>query len=338
MVVMHSVLWRATRRAAVCLLAFAAPAGAADYKLTILHVNDVESRLEPVTETGARCTEDDVRALRCAGGVARLAARIKTEKATAANVLVVDAGNSFTGSAFYDTHKQRAISETMNLIGFDAMTLGDREFVDGTEMLSRFQQSVRFPLLGANINVQSDPYMKDRIYPILVTNRGERIALIGYSTEHLIELAKPTGVVYVQQIETALRFWVKQIQMMGVNKIIAVSHAGLERDRQVAATVEGIDVIVGSALGAPAPKAAYPIILKGVGGQSVVLVHAGEFGRSLGRLDVTFDAKGLPKHWQAETIALTDAGAEDPDLKALVSMLAASTAAALPAPGATTMR
>ena len=45
-------------------------------------------------------------------------------------MLVVDAGNSFTGSPFYDTYKQRAISETMNLIGFDAMTVGDREFVD----------------------------------------------------------------------------------------------------------------------------------------------------------------------------------------------------------------
>jgi 2',3'-cyclic-nucleotide 2'-phosphodiesterase (5'-nucleotidase family) len=195
--------------------------------------------------------------------------------------------------------------------------------------------------------------MKDRIYPILVTDRGERIGLIGYSTEHLIELAKPTGVVYVKQIEAALRFWVKQIQMMGVNKIIAISHAGFERDKQVAASVEGIDVIVGSALGAPALPAAaphdphgkkpapaasqYPTIVKGVGGQSVVLVHAGEFGRSLGRLDVTFDAKGVPKHWQAETFELTDAAAEDSGLRDLVASLATSTAA-LPAPGPTTMR
>ncbi|MEJ0072423.1 MAG: hypothetical protein WDO24_31230 [Pseudomonadota bacterium] len=231
--------------------------------------------------------------------------------------------------------------------------VGDREFVDGTEMLSRFQQAARFPLLGANVNVQSDPFMKDRIYPILVTDRGERIGLIGYSTEHLIELAKPTGVVYIQQIETALRFWVKQIQMMGVNKIIAVSHAGYERDKQVAAAVEGIDVIVGSALGAPAvepqpphdphakkpapPVAShYPTIVKGVGGQSVVLVHAEEFGRSLGRLDVTFDAKGVPKHWQAETFELTDANAEDPGVKDLVAALAASTGAATQPTGAPT--
>jgi 5'-nucleotidase/UDP-sugar diphosphatase len=341
---------------AVGALIPAAPGAAADYKLTILHVNDLQSRLAPVTETGHPCTAEDVQARRCAGGVARLAARIKAEKASAANAVVVDAGNAFTGSQFYDTHKQRALSETMNLIGFDAMTVGDREFVDGTEMLSRFQQAVRFPLLGANIDVQRDPHMKDRIYPILVTDRGhDRIALIGYSTEHLIELAKPTGVVYIQRIEAALKFWIKQIQMMGVNKIIAVSHAGLERDRQIAATVEGIDVIVGSAAGVPrsalqgatqmaskgppAKGAAphYPMVLKGVGGQSVLLVHAGEFGRSLGRLDVTFDAKGVPKHWTGGTIELTDADAEDPGLRDLVAALGTPTAA-LPAPAPTAVR
>jgi 5'-nucleotidase len=335
----HSALWRATLLAGIAgALAFAAPAMAADYKLTILHVNDLQSRLEPVTETGHACTAEDIQAHRCAGGVARLAARIKAEKATAANVVVVDAGNAFTGSQFYDTHKQRALSETMNLIGLDAMTVGDREFVDGTEMLSRFQQAVRFPLLGANVDVQRDPFMKDRIYPILVTDRGnDRIGLIGYSTEHLIELAKPTGVIYIQRIEAALKFWISQMQMMGVNKIIAVSHAGLERDRQIAATVAGVDVIVGSAVGAPLPaptKSAakgaaphYPIVLKGVGGQSVLLVQAGEFGRSLGRLDVTFDAKGVPKHWTGGTIELTDAGAEDQGLKDLVATLGPATAA-----------
>jgi 5'-nucleotidase/UDP-sugar diphosphatase len=325
------------------LLACAAPAGAADYKLTILHVNDLQSRLEPVNETGATCSPADVTAKHCAGGFARLAARIATEKASAPNVVVVDAGNAFTGSPFYDQHKERALSQTMNLIGFDAMTVGDREFVDGTQMLSRFQEAVKFPLLGANIDVQHDPYMKDRIYPILVTDRGgDRIALIGYSSEHLIELAKPTGIVYVQKIEAALKFWVQQVQMMGVNKIIAVSHAGLERDREVAGSVAGIDVIVGSStpglLGAPAKDAEhYPLVLKGVGGQSVLLVRAAQYGRTLGRLDVTFDAKGVPRHWSGGTIALTDANAEDARLKDLVASLAISTAA-LPAPAPTAVR
>jgi 5'-nucleotidase len=309
------------------LVALASPAHAADYKLTILHVNDLQSRLEPVTESGAKCTPEDIQARRCAGGVARLSARIKAEKAAASNVVVVNTGNAFTGSAFYDVHKHRAISDTMNLIGFDAMTVGDREFVDGTEMLSRFHQSVRFPLLGANIDVQKDPYMKDRIYPFIATVIGhEQVALLGYSTEHLIALAKPTGIIHVEPIEVSLRRWMKQLSMMGINKVIAISHAGVERDRQIAASADGLDVIIGTAGNA---KAAPPQIIKGPGGP-VVLAHAGEFGRSLGRLDVTFDAKGHAKVWKGETFELID-GAEDPTLKDLVATLATSTAA-LPAP------
>src|SRR3954465_7596427 len=82
MAVTHSALTRAILLAGVAgTLALTAPAHAADYKITILHVNDLRSRLEPVTESGAKCTPEDSQAKRCAGGVARLAARIKSEKA-----------------------------------------------------------------------------------------------------------------------------------------------------------------------------------------------------------------------------------------------------------------
>ncbi|MBV8167521.1 MAG: hypothetical protein JO021_12055 [Alphaproteobacteria bacterium] len=336
MAVTHSVLMRAILLTGVAgALAVASPARAADYKMTILHVNDLQSRLEPVTESGAKCTPEDTQAKRCAGGVARLAARIQAEKAGSHNVVVVNTGNAFTGSSFYDVHKQRAISETMNLIGFDAMTVGDREFVDGTEMLSRFHQSVRFPLLGANIDVQKDPYMKDRIYPFIATVIGtEQVALLGYSPENLIALAKPTGIVHVEPIEVSLHRWMKQLSMMGINKVVAISHAGIERDRQIAASTDGLDVIIGTAGNA---KPGAPQVIKGPGGP-VVLAHAGEFGRSLGRLDVTFDAKGHPKHWDGKAFELTDGSPEDPGLKDLVTTLATSTAQLPPAAGAPAVR
>src|SRR5262249_31349037 len=159
-----------------------------------------------------------------------------------------------------------------------------------------------FPLLGANIDVQKDPYMKDRIYPFIATYVGnEQVAILGYSTEQLIALAKPTGIVHVEPIEVSLRRWMKQLQMMGVNKVIAVSHAGLERDRQIAASTDGLDVIIGTAGNAKAAPG--PQIIKGPGGP-VVLAHAGEFGRSLGRLDVTFDPKGHAKHWDGKNLEL----------------------------------
>ena len=305
------------------LVALALPCRAGDYHLTVLHVSDLLSRLAPVTAAGASCTEAE--APRCYGGAARLAARIKAERAADGNVVVVNAGNALTGSAFYDQYKERAISDTLNLIGFDAMTVGDRDFVDGTQMLAQFQQTARFPLLGANVDVQRDPYMRDRIYPFLATVvGGEQIALLGYSSEQLIEQARPTGIVQIQPIETALHRWMEQLHMMGINKVIAISHAGRERDREVAERVDGLAVIVGDA---PDPAgglvARYLTVHKGPSGNPVLMVQSDAYGRSLGRLAVTFDGKGVPKSWRGDTVQITAADGEDPAVKAEVAALAA---------------
>jgi 5'-nucleotidase len=209
-------------------------------------------------------------------------------------------------------------------MGFDAMTVGDREFVDGTQMLAQFQQTARFPLLGANVDVQSDPHMRDRIYPFLATMvGGEQVALIGYSTEHLIEMARPTGIIRIEPIETALRRWMAQLEMMGINKVVAISHAGRERDREIAATIPGLDVIVGASPDPAGGKVArYLVVHKGPTGEPVLLVQPDAFGRSLGRLDVTFDGHGVPTRWTGNALEITDAGAEDPTVKAFVAQLA----------------
>jgi 5'-nucleotidase/UDP-sugar diphosphatase len=302
----------------------ATPAQGRDYRLTVLHVSDLQSRLEPVTDAGAACGAEDVQARRCYGGAARLAARIKKERAAGGNIVVVNAGNALTGP-FYDQYKQQAISDTLNLIGFDAMTVGDREFVDGTQMLAQFQQTARFPLLGANVDVQRDPHMRDRIYPFLATVvGGEQVALLGYSSEQLLEQARPSGVVRVEPIETALHRWMEQLHMMGINKVIAISHAGRERDREIATRVDGIDVIVGAAPEQIGSKVArYLVVHKGPNGHPVLLAQPDAFGRSLGRLAVTFDASGVPTTWQGDALEITVADAEDQAVKAHVATLAA---------------
>ncbi len=203
------------------------------------------------------------------------------------------------------------------------MTVGDRDFADGTQMLAQFQQTARFPLLGANVDVQRDPHMRDRIYPFLATVvGGEQIALIGYSTEQLIERAHPTGVVRIESIEVALRRWMEQLQMMGINKVIAISQAGRERDREIAASIEGISVIVGAAPDPVGGKVArYLTVHKGPKGNPVLLAQPDAFGRSLGRLDVTFDAQGVPKTWHGDALEIAEGGAEDPVVKAHVATL-----------------
>ena len=308
-------LWGCALATAGLFMLVAAPAHA-DYRLTVLHVGDLQSRLEPVTEAGAPCTPGQ----RCYGGAARMAARIKAERAAGGNVVVLNAGNALTGP-FYDHHKQRVVADTLNLVGFDAMTVGDRDFVDGTAMLAQFQNTARFPLLGANVDVQRDPQMRDRIYPFLATVvGGEQIALIGYSTEQLIERARPSGVVRIEAIETSLRRWMAQLKMMGINKVVALSAAGRERDREIAASIEGLDVIVGAAPD-PTTRGRYLTVHKGPEGQPVLMVQADAFGRSLGRLDVAFDPNGVARTWKGDAIELAE-GPEDPAVKAMVASFA----------------
>ncbi|MBV8166534.1 MAG: hypothetical protein JO021_07045 [Alphaproteobacteria bacterium] len=306
--------------AAAGLFLFAADPSHADYRLTVLHIGDLQSRLEPVTETGAPCAPGQ----RCYGGAARLAARVKAERAAGGNVVVLNAGNALTGP-FYDYHKQRVVADTLNLVGFDAMTVGDRDFVDGTAMLAQFQNTARFPLLGANVDVQRDPQMRDRIYPFLATVvGGEQVALIGYSTEQLIERARPSGVVRIEAIETSLRRWMAQLKMMGINKVVALSAAGRERDREIAASIEGLDVIVGVAppsTEGPTTRGRYLTVHKGPEGEPVLMVQADAFGRSLGRLDVAFDANGVARTWKGDAIELAE-GPEDPAVKAMVASFA----------------
>jgi 5'-nucleotidase len=316
--------WLLSAAAAVGLVAAGAPLAQAEYHLTVLHVSDLQSRLAPVTATGEACITTAA-AGQCYGGLARLSARIKAERASGGNVVVVNAGNALTGSPFYDQYKQQAISDALNLVGFDAMTVGDRDFVDGTAMLSQFQRNARFPLLGANVDVQSDPQMRDRIYPFLATSiGGEQVALIGYSSEQLIAMAKPTGVIRIEPIEASLHRWMQQITMMGINKVIAISHAGHERDREIAATIEGIDAIVSAAPDPAGGKLArYLTVHKGPSGEPVILVQSDAFGRSLGRLDISFDERGVPKRWSGDALEITDGAAEDPAVKAFVAQLAA---------------
>ena len=112
--------------------------------------------------------------------------------------------------------------------------------------------------------------------------------------------------------------------MMGINKVVAVSHAGRERDREIAERVDGLAVIVGAA---PDPAggrvARYLTVQKGPSGNPVLMVQSDAYGRSLGRLAVTFDGKGVPKQWRGDTVEITAAESEDPAVKAEVAALAA---------------
>jgi 5'-nucleotidase len=295
----------------------------ADYTLTVLHVNDLYSSFEPVKADGKPCTPADLKANACIGGAARLAGAIARERRSNPNVIVVAAGGLFTGSPLWDRYKDQVVSNLMTRMNFDALTVGASEFSQGSPMLLDFIRSVHFPLLGANVFVQREPLLKDQIFPISVIERGgARIGLVGYSAEDIAQHSHPSPQTQFRNIEQEIAPWIRSMQgALGANKVIAISSAGIERDRLVASRVPGIDVIVGGNVRSEAAPT-YATEVPGVGGKQVLLVQVGSLGRYLGKLTLTFDTKGGLKKWTGAPILLDKTIPEDPAVKTYVDSLA----------------
>ena len=139
--------------------AFAISAGAAsaEYTLHVLHINDLHSRIEPINRFDSTCSAEDNAEGKCFGGVARVATKINElrDALTAAgeNVIVVDAGDQFQGSMMYTTYKGAVEAEFMNVIGFDAMAVGNHEFDDGPEKLAEFVNAVDVTVISGNLDL-----------------------------------------------------------------------------------------------------------------------------------------------------------------------------------------
>ena len=130
--------------ALLLLLTAHAPILAGELNLTILHTNDVHSRLAATPPLG---------------GAARLAGAIAAIRAEGGHVVLLDAGDQFQGTLFFTYYSGQAAAQVMTRFGYDAMALGNHEFDDGPETLGRFAERIDFPLLAANIDVSAEPHL-----------------------------------------------------------------------------------------------------------------------------------------------------------------------------------
>lgn len=320
--------------AALLLLALASCAAPEPLdRLTILHVNDVHSRLLPVNELGSACTARDIEQRGCIGGSARLAASIaaKREEARAEGraMLLLDAGDQFQGTLFYNFHRGRAELEVMNAIGFDAMAIGNHEFDNGPPVLARFVDGARFPVLSANIDASGEPHLagKIRSHAILATRAGP-IAVIGLTAEDTPTISSSGPNLVFRKAEDVLPPIIADLEARRVRRVVVLSHLGLARDREVARRVDGIDLIVGghshTLLSNTLRDAAgpYPIVEKAPDGTPVPIVQAGAYGRNLGMIEIAFDAADRVAGWRGDTLLLAQSLPEDEQVAALVARLA----------------
>lgn len=318
-----------TAAAAFALLAGSARA---EYRLHVLHVNDMHSRIEAITKSDTTCTAEDEAQGACFGGVARLVTQVRALRAELAgqNILTLDAGDQFQGSLMYTTYKGAVEAEFMEAVGFDAMAVGNHEFDDGPAGLAAFLDKVGFPVISGNTDVSAEPALAGRIAPHVVLEiGGERIGIVSALTPDTAEIASPGPTIgFADEIES-LTADVAALTAQGVNKIIALTHVGYRRDIAIAAAVPGIDAVVGGhshtylSSSDRAADGPYPTWVSGPDDALVPVVQAYAYSKYLGHLELVFDDAGGLLDAHGDTILLDASVIPDPAIVARVAELAA---------------
>jgi 5'-nucleotidase len=295
------------------ILVLSSGAAFADYELNILHINDLHSRIESINKYDSTCSAEEESKDECFGGVARLKAAIdaRREELAGKNTLLLNAGDNFQGSLFFSTYKGEAEAEFLNLMKFDAMTVGNHEFDEGDDGLAAFLDKVTFPVISSNVLAGYKSKLGDRIKPSLVLDiGGQKIGIVGAVANDTPELSSPgDGVLIAKDIDT-ITAAVEELKKQGIDKIIALTHVGYPRDLAVIAKIPDVDVVVGghshSLLSNTDEKAEgpYPTMVDNPGGYKVPVVQAGSYSKYLGDLVVNFDDAGVVKSAKGDPILI----------------------------------
>lgn len=259
-------------------------------KLTILHTNDMHSRIEPFPAGNGQWAG--------LGGMARRAALIKEVRAKEANVLLLDSGDIFQGTPYFNFFGGELEYKLMSQMGYDASTLGNHDFDNGLEGLQRQLPNATFPFLIANYDFSKTP-LAGRFQPYKVFEKqGIRIGVFGLGIElaGLVADRNFGQTVYLDPVAKAKEM---AAQLRGPERcdlVICLSHLGYKfdgspekiEDRKLAAQVAGIDLILGghthTFMDAPEP-------IEGPGGHKTLINQVGWSGINLGRLDYEFSPK-----------------------------------------------
>lgn len=304
------------------------------FRLTILHNNDGESK---VLHAG-REREDF-------GGVARFATVVNNlrmqAQETGSGVLVLSAGDNYRAGPEFSASLARSSGPffdiiALDLIGYDAIVLGNHEFDFGPDVLADALSgsSSSAPFLSANLDFSGEPRLAALVAQgrigssTILTVNGERVGVIGATTPGLTYLSSPRNVHVLQDVAAVVQGEIDALQSVGVNKIIVVSHLqGLAGDVALAAALRGVDILIAGGgdellanpgdLLVPGDEenitGPYPLIAPDADGNDVpVLVAPGRY-TYVGRLIVDFDASGAVKTIDPTSGPVRVAGGNQPD-------------------------
>jgi 5'-nucleotidase / UDP-sugar diphosphatase len=285
------------------------------FALTLLHTNDTHAAHQPNGDGN--------------GGVAILAGLINQIREEAENTLLVDAGDRFSGTLFHTVYEGADQVQVMNLLGYQAMALGNHEFDNGDDVLAEFINGVEFPVLAANIDVTNSTELNNLVEPYTIVEvNGEQIGVIGLVTADTVEIANPgENVQFSDDYAGAANEAAAELTEQGVNKIIVLTHTGFSVDSDFITSLENVDVVIGghshtlfSNQNAGA-AGEYPVEFETAGGAVVYYGQSGANTQYLGRMDLEFDAEGVVVGAEGDSIFLSRYIAPDQEAADLVAEL-----------------
>lgn len=280
-------------------------AAAGETLITILHTNDTHSQIEPFPK--------DDRSYPGQGGVARRATLVRRMRKQNPNTLLVDAGDAFQGSPYFNFYKGEVEYKTMSAIGYDVGTLGNHEFDNGVEALAAAMKFANFPFVSANYEVRKTP-IETLVKPYVVRDvAGVRVGVfgLGISPLGLITPANFQGITYHDPVQAARDVVRALRETEHCALVVCLSHLGFYPrpkdneigDTQVAALVDGIDFIASGHTHTFMEK---PVMQKQPSGKETVIFQVGKSGIYVGRVDFTIRS-GKVTAWAGRLLDLREA-------------------------------
>lgn len=296
---------------------------AAMLSLTVLHINDTHSHFD-ANPAKVQVPGIEPPIYTYVGGHARVATLASQWRQQAEQqgqpLLFLHGGDAFKGSGYFEEFGETINSDMLNRLQLDAMALGNHEFDLGIAKLANFARANNFPLVAANVDTQGEPALagellkpyvlfeadvSNRMQPVTMQTmqRPERVvAVFGLALQDMKNLSTQTGALNFRDEIASARQLVAYFKQHGIERVIALTHLGHQRDLTIAAAVDGIDVIVGghshSLLGdfsawGLGRQSDYAAQISGPARQSpACVVQAGQYAQALGKLALTFDPQG----------------------------------------------
>ena len=219
----------------------------AQKQIVILHTNDTHSTIEPVSKYSK------VKEAAGKAGCVRRATMVKQLREQNPDILLFDSGDFSQGSTFYTMYKVDVEVGLMNIMGYDAATIGNHEFDFGLDNLARLARQAKFPIVCSNCDFTGTPCQDVIKKYCVVVRDGVRIGVFGLTPkiEGLVMKENIAGVKYIDPIQATKEMVSVLRDKERCDIVVCLSHLGWKLapeyidDQVLISSTTGIDIVLG---------------------------------------------------------------------------------------------